>query len=331
MEIITMPVMPISFYSNYYIFEWIFNGNTTGFLASKVTRKAINNAATELLVQGKPGFVVQNVPTAYYEYTIEAPLLITNQNNASYLSPYNSLLPLAAYLTNTQWTAMNADSSTPLNSVDVVMQSFTIDFQDQGVNQTIVLLSNVDLVEAGYFNYWLASSNPHFNTITGLISRVVRNYDLFTNMFYNDVFNNQYTLFTENAIFMDSYHFEIKFEIDKKYFMNQSYNNPLVTFVLKNYSFDQNYGIVGFTDNTLFTDNFDAGFSIQRNTTNILQISGNYPTILVSFQAPVIVKTTSQTFAQDQLLRTQFDFSFYGVIFSPTNSPYGFGNLLAML
>jgi hypothetical protein len=361
--------MPTSFISNYYLVEinyssfsqlinlesgLTFTNNTTAFLASKFTQKLVNEARPKLAVQGKPGFVIQDVPTAYYEYTIEAPLLITNNSSTGnlYLSPYNSITGLALGMINSQWILMNTGytldylattAGSYFTQMGIVLESFKLDYREDGVTQIMVLKSTFNLLStnnnfsAAFLNVQFANLNPNFNQLNGYYARTVRNYDLWTDMFYQAIdatgtLQFSGSLFTSNNIYLESGEFEIKFDIEIKHFLNQDYNDPVVDFAIKNYSFSQNYGIVGYVNSAYFdTDYLASNQFTQRNIESVLAIypyNNSSPVVLLDFTAPMIIKTHQLDYAQGELVKTKFDFSIYGVTFNPANSNYPFGGLL---
>ena len=83
-----MPVLQLQYVSNYYLVgidygQFFTNlgipgfGSVTGtkyFLASKFSVKYSGPTSGKSMIQGKPGILVQDAPTPYYTYEIEAQL-----------------------------------------------------------------------------------------------------------------------------------------------------------------------------------------------------------------------------------------------------------------
>ena len=213
-----MPVLPISYMSNYYIVEVDYTGffsalgisgftpvgnpsNPAKLIASKFEIEHVNDTSPKPGIQGKPGVTIEDVTTPTYRYTIEAPLLIgTNGfNNNDGFFPYNSLTYFALWLTNWQWQQLYGYSANPnLNSLDyiVAVEEFKISVSETQITQRIVLVSNVLLNTQGYlrlqgqtlqqiFNDPTSGGGFAYNQITSYFGRVARNYDVFANLFFN--------------------------------------------------------------------------------------------------------------------------------------------------
>lgn len=351
-----MPVLPIKYYSNYYVVEIYFQEffaalgipydlNFSGavkILASEYKVESNNSAEKKLLVQGKPGFEVQNVEPTTYTYTIKAPLLI--RAGGSYFFPYNSLNYFALRMANFQWQQLHGYSTTSISSLDfyVVLEKYTIDVTATEVMQTFVLKSNRPLFKADNPGFWIDGFTidylavNDFNAyvdVLSFIGRTARNYDIYTNMELVQVYDDGTTgspffLNSSNSgIFLDSTNFEINFKIENQYFLNSQTNDlglPLTTFLLKNYDFSHKYGIVGGEGQT-HTAWFAGGVFTYYNTINTLAI-GNSPynsNVLLTYQTGMLVKSKSYNLNNNQLFKTDLDFSFYGTTYGPGNSPYG--------
>ena len=350
-----MPILPIAYYSNYYLvaidFQTLFNNlgitynlsaSPAYFLASKFEFKNDDLAAKKTMVQGKPGHAVQDVSTPTYTYTIEAPLIINGfdyRSTSPNFLPDNSLNFFALGMVNWQWQQLHGYSvnqNVVLNNVNVVVKSFEISVTETGVMQTLVIQSN----------YMLNSSNPDglsiignlvsaiannssyiYNQLTQFVGRTVRNYDIYTNMAIEQIGtdstigNNYYLYSAADGVFINSMHFGISFEIDLKYLLNTGNS---VEFLIKGYDLSQKFGIIG-TESFTFVDNFAPVDFYQTLSRNVLQLGGY---LLIDYQAPMIVKSRSDMLSSDQLVTTTFEFSLYGTSYGPGNSPYNTNNLL---
>lgn len=336
-----MPALPYYFNSTFYLVKmnWVqyfldlgIDTRTVSgyvyFVASKFERKLENSASKKTYVQGKPGNAVQNVPTPYYVYTIEAPLIINNFTYGANIAfaPYNSLNYFAMQMANFQWASLHgyASALTPLNNI--ALKKFEIKATESGVMQTMEFWSTEELSSDFIGAYTLPQvTDP--NIVSQFTGRVVRNYDIYSNLEINPIFvpgtaelTPYYLQSNANDIFLDSCNFAINFDIDVKYFIN---TGNVVTFVLKNYDITQSYGITGFAYIPI-TDNFEPGEFHYRDTINtvLLGPSANGNCILQT-QLPMIVKSKALNFNEGQLLTTVFDFSFYA---SQYNNNFTNGN-----
>jgi len=339
-EFIIMPVLPLSFYSNYYLVE-ISNlpnyfasigasynptlPNTIRFLASKFEFHNDNEAAKTPLIQGKPGTIVQDVKTPVYTYQIEAPMIISADTGITNFLPYNSLNYFALRLANWQWQQLHGYNLTS-TSVDILLENYTINFSESVTNQTLTLKSNYLLgdnsnntsglrIEAFPISTLINRGDfdgGGYNDISNFVGRILRNYDLFVNM----LIDNTYYL-TNSSIFVKDSSFTIKFMIENKYFLNQQNE---VVFFIKNYDLTQTYGIVG-TESLTFTNNFLPGIYSENLTKNTVSIGNK---ILFEYQAPMIIKKREDVLGQGNLVETKFDFSMYGANYAPTSdyNPY---------
>ena len=335
-----MPVLPLSFYSNYYLVE-ISNlpnyfasigasynpilPNTIRFIASKFEFYNDNEASKTSLIQGKPGTIVHDVKTPVYTYEIEAPMIINGIQGVTNFLPYNSLNYIALRLANWQWQQLHGYNVTS-TSVDILLENYKISFSDSGANQSLTLKTNYLLgdnstntsglrIEAFPISTLINGGDfdgGGYNDISQFIGRNLKNYDLFVNM----LIDNNYYL-TNSSILVKDTSFTIKFTIENKYFLNVQNN---VVFFVKNYDLMQTYGIVG-TENLTFTDNFSPGAYSENLTQNTVSIGSQ---ILFQYQAPMIIKKREDVLAQGNLVETKFDFSLYGTNYSPNSiyAPY---------
>jgi hypothetical protein len=159
--------------------------------------------------------------------------------------------------------------------------------------------------------------------VAGYLGRVVKNYDIYANTLITPVYDGgtgtPYLLNTSNAnIFLESSSFTIDFKVDPMYFLN---TGNVVVFALKDYTLQQQYGIVGFEQNT-FVANFDPGLFGYYYATHTL-VFGSNNQILLEYQAPMLIKSKGNILSANQLTKTTLDMSLYGVPYSPGNSPYG--------
>ena len=346
-----VPVLPIDFISNYYLVEINFQNFFTDLgipysgpngpariIASnfKITKNA--NPKDSLFVQGKPGVMVKDVDAAYYTYTIEAPLITNNYfyPGPSNFLPYNSLNYLALKLANWQWQQIHGYSTTTLDANDlyVVVKSYNINVTGSTTTQTLVIESNILLgdnnigglqIEAFTIDRLAIIDPSAYNDVSRYIGRLIKNYDLFVNMDIQIIEESgpqpPFSLITgtpslPNNIYLDTTSFEIAFDVEQKVFLNY---NSVVTFLVKNYTLAQKYGIVG-QEQSLIVPNYEPGEFYETLTQSSLYIAGN---LLIKYQAPMIVGSKTNTLAQSSLVNTDIDFSMYGANYSPGNSPFG--------
>jgi hypothetical protein len=347
-EIKTMPLLPISYISNFYVVEIniqsIFEslGITASIpvsmpariIASKFDIKFENQASAKPMIQGKPGVVVQDVTTPYYTYTIEAPLIIRGQStppglNSQFL-PYNSLNYLGLQLVNWQWQQLHghptAQSTDQALDYNLVVKSYTIKVAESGVTQTLVIHSNILLPILGFSISNFASQDPAgYYDITKYIGRVARNYDIWTNMAFSRTTQNGPTTpfyITDSPVFMSGTSFDITFDIDNKFFVNLG---NVVVFMVKGYTFKQSVDIVGF-EQLIFTDNYNEGQFDYYYTENTISV-GPRNNVLLQYQAPLIVKSKDLQLNAGDTTKTTFDFSMYGTSYGPGDSPYALNDL----
>jgi len=342
-----MPLLPISYISNFYVVEINIQSifESLGILAptpvampariiaSKFDIKLENQASPKQMIQGKPGISVQDVPTPYYTYTIEAPLLIKGQttppNISSQFLPYNSLNYFALWLVNWQWQQLYgypaAQTQIQSLSYNVVVKSYSIKTSETGITQTLVLHSNVLLPIAGFSIANFASQGPvGYYDITKQIARTARNYDIWANMAFSRTADTPGVPFfiTSSPVFLSGTSFDITFDIDTKFFLNLG---NVVVFMVKSYSFKQSVDIVGF-EQLILTDNYTAGEFAYYYTENTVSI-GPSNNILLQYQAPLIVKSKDLQLNAGDTTKTTFDFSLYGTSYGPGDSPYALNYL----
>lgn len=338
-----MPFLPIAFYSNYYLVEINFQeffsslgitysgpSGTARFIAKKFEISHINEAGKKTLIQGKPGTMVQDVKTPIFEYLIEAPIIINTfgAGQSNFLT-HNSLNYFALKLANWQWQQLHGYSSTSVSasSLYAVLEEFSISTTEAETNQTLRLKSNILLgdnnlgglqIEAFTIAQLAVQDPVGYSEVVAFIGRVARNYDMFTDMYFP---NTGYYLTTgtpnyPNNIFLKSSDFEIKFDVESKYFLN---TGNVVNFLVKNYDLTQKFGIVG-TEQALWVDNFSPGDFYETRGEIALFLASD---LMYKYQVPLIVKTKKQALNSDQLVSSDFEFSLYGSNYGPGNSPYG--------
>lgn len=325
-----MPALPYYFNSTFYLvkMDWvpyfinfgIPTRNVAGyvyFMASKFERKMENAAAKKKYVQGKPGTTVQNVPTPYYVYTIEAPLIINGYTYADPTTPflpYNSLNYFAMQMANFQWSALQGYAATIISQSNIALKKFEIKATDSGVMQSMELWSTEELSSDFISAYTLPDIPVSDRYIAAQFTgRAVRNYDIYSNLEINPINMSTelvpyYLQSNVNDIFLDSCNFSITFEIDVKYFIN---TGSVVTFAIKDYDITQSYGITGFAGYPL-PENYAPGVFSYRDTINTVMLgpSANQ-NFIYQTRLPMVVKSKALNFNEGQLLTTQFDFSFY--------------------
>jgi hypothetical protein len=343
-----MPLLPISYISNFYVVEINIQSifASLGILApipvsmpariiaNRFEIKLENQASAKQMVQGKPGATVQDVTTPYYTYTIEAPLLIRGQttppNLSSQFLPYNSLNYLGLWLVNWQWQQLHGFPTTQTQqqalNYNLVVKSYSIKVTESGVSQTLVIQSNVLLPIAGFTIGDFAFQDPAgYYDITKYIARTARNYDIWANMAFSRTLQTGPTtpfFITSTPVFLSGMDFDITFEIDYKYFIN---TGNVVVFMVKSYSFKQNVDITGF-EQLVLTDNYSAGEFDYYYTENTISVGpGN--AVLIQYQAPLIVKSKDFKLNAGDVTKTTFDFSMYGTSYGPGDSPYALNYL----
>jgi hypothetical protein len=352
-----MPVLPISFFSNYYLveinFESFFNSlgiNYSGpsgvarFIASKFDIKEDNGASPKPMIQGKPGIMIQDVPTPFFTYTIEAPLIINGYGPSGFTNflPFNSLNYFALKFANWQWQQLHGYTTSDIQSVDinVVIEEFGINVNENGVTQKLVLKSNALLGEnlgfdngsnlglqiAAFTISQLAVIDPAgYIDVSHFIGRTAKNYDMFTDMQVQFDSEPPYYLSTGTSvnpsnIYFKAMDFAIKFMIEPRYFINLG---NVVAFLIKDYTLSQDYDIVGIEEAT-FVDNFVPGQFYETLTEHSLYLAS---LLLLKYQAPMIVSAKQDTLAAEQLVSGNFTFSMYGANYSPGISPYALYDL----
>lgn len=333
-----MPTLPYYYLSNFYLVKmnWVeyfnyFSIPTRGvngymyFIASKFEKKLANGATAKQMIQGGPGVAVQDIPTPYYTYTIEAPLIINNfdYNNVLAFAPYNCLNYFAMQMINFQWAALQGyDSGQTLDTSkiyenNIAVTKYEIRVTESSVTQVLEIISTVELSASSATSIEISAStiasSPDVDQVMSYIGRMVRNYDIYSNLLitpYPATFEgpSYYLQSSDNEVFLDSCDISINFAVDPKYFLN---TGNVVTFMMKNYTVSQTFGIKGFSYLPV-TDDFTPGEFHYRNTLNTAYLGppsmGNY---IFQTELPMIVKSKSLNFNSDQLLTTVFDFSFY--------------------
>ena len=320
-----MPCLPTSYYSNYYTVQ--FTGAFYSFLTSlgftptiastkqymiaKNFEQKIDDSATKkTFIQGLAGHLVQDVKTPHYSYVIEAPMLITNLNSTNFLT-YNSLSYFGINWANAQISYLNTNTIS-LTAVDILLEEFSISATENDVMQKLVIKSSIDLVANGF----ITVSRSVSSDIYMIISRLVKNYDIFVNPVINGV-----SMFTSNSIFLEESNFNIKFDLEPKYFYNAA-ATPRVTFLIKGYDVTHKYGVVGLEANTTVIDWTAGGFSAD-SLRNVLLFGGASATFL-DYTLPMVVKTKSYKWTSDALVKTDFDFSMYAYPYSASTPFTGF-------
>lgn len=343
-----MPVLPIEYYSDYYLVEMEFQNffNALGinynlpsskvyFIAEEFQITQKGNISPEVMIQGRPGEIIQSSETPHYQYTIKAPLIINNnQNVGTNFLPYNSLNYFALWLSNWQWQQLNAFNplQTDLSLVNAVLSSYKISASAQQTTQNLEILSNT-LLDSGSLiikartirEISLTDYNQYLD-ISRFFGRMVKNYDMYVNLqtiYNNGVTNSSPFLLTtgqSNGIFLDNSEIDIKFSVTPKFFHN---TGNIVVFWLKNYSINQNFNIIGFEQNMPAT-NFAPGNFDYYIAENSMSIFNN---LLIRFTAPFLISTKTQALNRNNLVSTRINFSMYAPAYSPGNSPYGGLNL----
>lgn len=343
-----MPFLPLEFYSDYYLveidFQDLFNylqipntpvvSGKARFLASKFELTYSGQMGKQSYVQGKPGTLVQDSPTPYYVYKIEAPMIINGYvypGSTNFL-PYNCLNYFALWMVNWQWQMLHGYLSNQSLTPDqyyVAVKNYTITSSQANTNQSLEIWSNTLLegssllrITAKTLAQTALTDYAAYLDVAGFLGRVVKNYDIYANTLitpvYADGVGSPYLLNTFNTnIFLESATVNIDFKIDPKYFLN---TGSSVVFALIDYDLQQQYGIVGFEQNTL-TANFQPGLFGYYYATNNLTFGDNNQT-LIEYQAPMLIKSKSNILSANQLTKTNLDMSLYGVSYSPGNSPY---------
>ncbi len=335
-----MPLLPISYYSNYYVIQMDFQGyfsrlnipytptaSPVKFIASKFNASVTNDASAKTMIQGKPGLAVQDIKPLIYTYTFEAPIIIgpTTQYAGGFL-PYNSLNFFALQLANWQWQQLFYGLN--ISNAYVYLDSYSIKASEDGINQTVTIKSNAPLFRANTefsIDAYLISeliANGTATDVAAYIGRTAKNYDIFTDMELQQInsdgtFGENFFLNSANSgIFLESTNFDIKFEVDAKYFVNRG---NTVDFMMKNYSFAQSFDIKG---NEIQTDvaQFQPGFYAYYYTETTLMLASQ---VLLKYQAPLNVKTKGKELSSGQLTSTKLEFSMDGTTFGPFNSNYG--------
>lgn len=334
-----MPVLPVSFWSNYYLVEisnlpGYFNSigcsynlnlpNVIRFIASKFEITPGNDASKKSAVQGKPGTLIQDVKTPYYTYTIEAPLIINGISGNTNFLPFNSLNYFGLRLSNWQWQQLHGYNPTN-TKIDIVLENYKINVTENETNQSMVFKTNYLLgdstintsglkIEAFSINSLAQQTDfdgQGYFDISRFIGRIAKNYDMFTNMLVNNSF-----YLTDSPIFLSAADFEIKFDIEPKMFLNTG--NSII-FLVKNYDLIQSFTIVG-TENNINVDNFAPGVFTETLAINSLSLANN---LLYQYQAPMIIRKRGDLLSANNYVSTTLDFSLYGANYAPGNSPYG--------
>ena len=350
-------VLPTKYYSNYYVVEIYFQeffsalgipyhlnfGGAAKLIASEFKVSVDNNAQKKLLIQGKPGFEVQELNPVVYTYTIKAPLIINA--GGSFFFPYNSLNYFALRMANWQWQQLHGYSTTEVPAPDLyaVLESYKINVTTNGVEQEFVLKSSRVLFKNDNPGFWidgftiaeLAVLDPaaYYDTLS-FIGRTARNYDIYTDMEIQQVNTDgstevPYFINSSNSgIFLDSTSFDMKFVIENQYFLNSATDNngfPVTTFLLKNYDLSQTYGIIGAERQTDIAWNQGGAFSYY-DTINTLSLGASpfNSLVLLRYQTGMVVKQKAYNISAGQFFKTDLDFSLYGTTYGPGNSPYGF-------
>lgn len=307
-----MPCLPTSYYSNYYTVQ--FTGAFYSFLtflgftptisstkqymiAKNFEEKIDNSAQKKTFVQGLAGHLVQDIKTPHYTYVIEAPMLITNLDSSNFLT-YNSLTYFGINWANAQIAYLNANIVS-LTGVDILLEEFSIVATENEVMQKMVIKSSIDLVANGF----ITVSRSVNSDIYKMISRLVKNYDLFVDPVIDGT-----SMFTSNNIFLEESNFNVKFDLEPKYFFNTDVV-PRVIFLIKGYDVTHKYGVVGLEGNTTVID-WTAGSFYENTLRNKMLFGGAYVTFL-DYTLPMTVKTKSYKWSSDSLVKTDFEFSMY--------------------
>lgn len=346
-----MPILSPTFFSTYYIIELNFQSffeilgipydapqGTVRILASKYQVENSNDAKQELLIQGKTGYMVQNISAPIYTYTIEAPLIINSfLNGQTSFLPYNSLNFFAIPYANWQWQQINTIQTNSLNDtiVYIAIKEYSIDVNSNGIMQKLVLESNVlltmtsesgpdNIANVGIDGFYITDLNVYdYLDLNNLRGRLLKNYDVFADILIQ--INNQMPYSLQIApsglmnVYLESTNFKLKFDIEKKEFLN-SLNEVYLLF--KTYAFEHKYTVVGKELGTSAPDYYLGSYD-EYLTLNSISLFGE---VLLQYQAPMVIQSKTIIYNADDLIKTDFNFVFNGTNYNPINSPFN-GNL----
>jgi hypothetical protein len=210
---------------------------------------------------------------------------------------------------NQQYQALWQSSNTNYNYAFI--ENYKMNFTESECSFSVTIISDRKLnIDAQLFN--------NFTVYNNIYGRLMRNYDIFAQLDVTDYNSNiTYKLGPEDNVFIRQADFEIKFEFETKYFVNQSLLDTLATnynpvfFLLKNYDVIQNLSIVG-VENNLLPAFFDPGaYNVYIfNSAIYFAASGLY---WLKFTLPGYVKSSTLNLNADNVIETKLDFSLYGV------------------
>ena len=334
-EIYFMPVLPASYYSSYYVVEldfWQFFerlGITTSFnslvkiLASNFEIELSSGMDKKLMVQGKPGILVQSVPSPTYTYTITAPIIIDVAGGNQGFLRFNCLNYLALNLANWQWQKLHhypsdSDYNTDFISEYVILKKYTVNASENEIKQTLIIESNIPLTRNTNSEFWIDSyffSSSDFPTQSNFyLGRLGKNYDSLVgfNIEEPGVSSYQFNL-ASSGIFLDDYNFDIEFEYEKHFLVNVG---NLVTFNMKNYAITQRFGVTGFEQLTLPAYFSQSEYSYYNTLINLSLIN----LIFLRTELPMLCKSKKFILTAESLIKTDFEFNFDGAAFYPDYS-----------
>jgi hypothetical protein len=317
-ENIIMPVLPTSYYSNYFLVSIglgtgldintaLLNSYTIPdrtFLASKFSIRIDNNASNKQMIQGGPGNKVKDSNALVYTYEIEFPIIL---NQSGVVNDYVLLHEFFMNVINSQYQSLWNSTITNYNSAFI--ESYRMNFNEAESTFQVVIISDTKLnIEAKLYSSGVTNST---------FGRLMRNYDVYTQLYVIDVVNGgNYSLGPENNVFVERATFEIKFEYDTRFFLNStaldnySAQQSPVFFLIKNYNVSQKISIVGVDDN-LIPASFSPGYFNVYDFDSTIYF-GNTGLKWLHFNLYGYLKAETLTLSKDLLVVTDFDFSLYG-------------------
>lgn len=340
-----MPILNYKYYSNYYLVQidvYNFlsnfglsganlppsvnnlmaqqqNGSILTFFASAFERKIDNSAQRKLLIQGRPGTMVQDVLPLVYTYTFTVPLFINQRNSQN---PYvaNSINGIAQYIINQQYLSMiNPVNPTQISDSIGVGNAFLENYKINVYESetTLTMTIKFSAFEEDLLG-WAVDVPSNLSTSFLATGRMIRNYDVGTQLSLYDGTNTYVIDQTGIGVYLEKTDFEITFETDPKLFIN---TQPEVNFIFKTYKVTQNFGIAGL-DTSVAVGNFNPGILNWYDTQSTVAIQNPYylyPVLIqyytddnYSFTVPSILKKKGQSLKSDNLTSTLFEFELYG-------------------
>ena len=278
--------MPSSYYSNLYSVNFL---GQPGLVAKKYEIKQDTGAEKKTFVQGSGAKLVQDIKPITYTQTFEFPVLLGINNGSNNANIVNSVYSLVMPYINSQIYALN--NGVPYNQ-NFFIEQYSLNASESELVETVVIKFSTDSAFPGEI-----VGQPRIPpAIIGLNqpTRMAKNYDV------------TLSLSPLSPAFVESATFTVNFENSVHYFVN---NSGYATFLIKSYDVAQKFSIIGGESYTQNIFNVTAGNFIDIAASISLSIRN---TILYSYNLPLVVKSRTDDYRSNSLIKVNLDLSIYG-------------------